>query len=108
SVLRISKQSILRTLAIAAGVIAAGVPMLTFNSWIRSQGEDEAAVTAVWALGYAETRIGQAVAAVKDAATKADVCKPPQIEAMRRTVLTTGPVKELMLIAQNGQIACTD
>jgi len=108
SVLRISKQSILRTLGIAAGVIAAGVPMLTFNSWIRSQGEDEAAVTAVWALGYAETRIGQAVAAVKDAATKADVCKPPQIEAMRRTVLTTGPVKELMLIAQNGQIACTD
>lgn len=107
--LRYSKQSILRALAIVAGVVAAGVPMLVFNSWIKSQGEDEATVTATWALGYAESRIGQAVAAVKDLSTKGvDICKPAQIEAMRRTVLMTGPVKELMLIGQNGQIACTD
>jgi sensor c-di-GMP phosphodiesterase-like protein len=107
--LRYSKQSILRTLAIVLGVTAAGVPMLVFNSWIRSQGEDEATITAAWALGHAETRIGQAVAVVKDLATKGiDVCKPAQIEAMRRAVLLTGPIKELMLIGQNGQIACTD
>jgi len=107
--LRFSKQTILRTLAVVLGVTAAGVPMLAFNSWIRSQGEDEAAVTAVWALGHAETRIGQAVAVVKDLATKGvDVCKPAQIEAMRRAVLLTGPIKELMLIGTNGQVACTD
>jgi sensor c-di-GMP phosphodiesterase-like protein len=107
--LRFSKQTILRALAVVLGVTAAGVPMLAFNSWIRSQGEDEAAVTAVWALGHAETRIGQAVAVVKDLATKGvDVCKPAQIEAMRRAVLLTAPIKELMLIGTNGQVACTD
>ncbi|MBX9825076.1 MAG: EAL domain-containing protein [Xanthobacteraceae bacterium] len=95
--------------AIVFGIFAAGVPVLAFNWWLKSHGEDEASLTAAWALGHAETQIGQAVSAIKDLAGRGvDSCKPLQIEAMRRTALQTGPVKELMLIGANGQIACTD
>lgn len=107
--MRYSKPSSLKFAAAVLGVIAASIPVLFFNAWVRNQGEDEAAVTAAWALGYAETRIGQTVTVLKDlSANGIDSCRPAQIEAMRRAVLLTGPFKELMLIGQNGQVACTD
>jgi sensor c-di-GMP phosphodiesterase-like protein len=107
--LRYSKPSNLSILAVVLGIIAASVPVLFFNAWLRGQGEDETAVTAAWALGYADTQIGQAVTAIKDlSANGIDSCRPAQIEAMRRAVLLSGPFKELMLIGQNGQVACTD
>jgi sensor c-di-GMP phosphodiesterase-like protein len=107
--LRYSKSSSLKIAAAVLGVIAVGVPVLFFNAWVRNQGEDEAVVTAAWALGYAETRIGQTVTAVKElSANGVDSCRPAQMEAMRRAVLLSGPFKELMLIGQNGQVACTD
>ena len=95
--------------AIVVGVVAAGVPVLAFNWWLKSHGEDEASLTATWALGHAEAQIGQAISAITDLSGRGvDSCKPPNIEAMRRAALQTGPVKELTLIAANGQIACTD
>jgi sensor c-di-GMP phosphodiesterase-like protein len=107
--LRYFKQSNLSILAVVLGIIAASVPVLLFNAWVRGQGEDETAVTAAWALGYADTQIGQAVTAIKDlSANGIDSCGPVQVEAMRRAVLLSGPFKELMLIGQNGQVACTD
>jgi len=107
--LRYFKPSSLKIAAAVLGVIAVGVPVLFFNAWVRNQGEDEAAVTAAWALGYAETRIGQTVAAIKElSANGIDSCRQAQMEAMRRAVLLSGPFKELMLIGQNGQVACTD
>ena len=107
--MRYSKPSNLKFAAIVLGVIAASVPVLFFNSWLRNQGEDEATVAAAWALGYAETQIGQAATAVKElSANGVDSCRPAQVEAMRRAVLRAGPFKELMLIGQNGQLACTD
>jgi sensor c-di-GMP phosphodiesterase-like protein len=107
--LRFSKRFSVKILAVVLGVIAASVPVLVFNVWLRNQGQDEAAVTAASALGYAEARLGQAVAAVKDlSANGVDACQPAQIEAMRRTVMLTGPVKEVMLIGPDGEITCTD
>jgi sensor c-di-GMP phosphodiesterase-like protein len=107
--LRYSKRFSVKILAAVLGVIAASVPVLVFNVWLRNQRHDEAAVTAAWTLGYAETQIGQAVAAVSDLSAKGlDACQPAQIEAMRRTVLLTGPIKQVMLIGQDGEIACTN
>ena len=75
--MRYSKRSSLKIAAVILGVIAAGAPALFFNAWLRNQGEDEGAVTATWALGYAEARIGQAVTAVKELTAKsAEACKP--------------------------------
>jgi sensor c-di-GMP phosphodiesterase-like protein len=99
----------LKVVAIVLGVAAAGATAIFFNAWIRSQGEDEAAVTAGWALRHAEAQIGQAVATVRDlSAGGVNACTPPQIETMRRAVLHTAPVKALMLIGPNGEIACAD
>ncbi|WP_198164464.1 EAL domain-containing protein [Rhodoplanes sp. Z2-YC6860] len=96
-------------MAVVLGIIAASVPVLLFNAWLRGQGEDETAVTAAWALGYADTQIGEAVTAINDLSTNGiDSCRPAQVEAMRRAVLRSGPFKELLLIGQNGQVACTD
>jgi sensor c-di-GMP phosphodiesterase-like protein len=107
--LRHFKQAKLSILAVLLGVIVASVPALFFNAWLRGQAEDETAVTAAWALGYAETQIGQAVTAIAElSANGIDSCRPVQVEAMRRAVLLSGPFKELMLIGQNGQVACTD
>jgi sensor c-di-GMP phosphodiesterase-like protein len=95
--------------AIVFGIAAASVPVLAFNAWVKSHGEDEASLTATWALGHAEAQIGQAIAAIQDLSGRGvDNCKPPNIEAMRRAALQTGPVKELTLIGANGQIACSD
>jgi sensor c-di-GMP phosphodiesterase-like protein len=95
--------------AIVFGIFAAGAPVLAFNWWLKSHGEDEASLTAAWALGHAEAQIGQAIAAIADLSGRGvDSCKPPNIEAMRRAALQTGPVKELTLIGANGQIVCTD
>jgi hypothetical protein len=95
--------------AIVFGIAAASVPVLAFNAWVKSHGEDEASLTAGWALGHAEAQIGQAIAAIQDLSGRGvDSCKPPHIEAMRRTALQTGPVKEITLIGANGQIACSD
>jgi sensor c-di-GMP phosphodiesterase-like protein len=95
--------------AIVVGIVAAGAPVLAFNWWIKSHGEDEASLTATWALGHAEAQIGQAIAAIKDLAVRGvDSCKPPNIEAMRRAAMQTGPVKEFALIGANSQIVCTD
>ena len=95
--------------AIVVGIVAAGAPVLAFNWWIKSHGEDEASLTATWALGHAEAQIGQAIAAIKDLAVRGvDSCKPPNIEAMRRAAIQTGPVKEFALIGANSQIVCTD
>jgi sensor c-di-GMP phosphodiesterase-like protein len=95
--------------AIVSGIFVAGVPILAFNGWLASHGEDEASLTAAWALGHAEAQIGQVVAAIDDLSSRGvDGCKPPQLEAMRRAALQTGPVKEVTLIGANGQIACSD
>jgi len=95
--------------AIVFGIAAASVPVLAFNAWVKSHGEDEASLTAGWALGHAEAQIGQAIAAIQDLSGRGvDSCKPPNIEAMRRAALQTGPVKEITLIGANGQIACSD
>src|ERR1044071_5694455 len=95
--------------AAIVGVLVAGAPVLVFNAWLRNQGEDEASFTANWALAYAEARIGQAAGVIKGLAARGvDSCKPPHVEAMHRTALQTGPVKELVLIGANGQTICTD
>lgn len=95
--------------AIVVGVAAAGVPVLAFNWWVKSHGEDEVSLTAAWALGHAEAQIGQVISAINELSARGiEGCKPPQVEAMRRAAWQTAPVKEVMLIGANGQIVCSD
>src|SRR5262249_7299964 len=70
---------------------------------------DEVALTAAWALGSAETRIGQTVAALQDLVARGvDSCKPGHVEAMRQAVIRTAPIKQILLIGGSGDAMCTD
>jgi sensor c-di-GMP phosphodiesterase-like protein len=99
----------LKIAAAVVGIIAAGVPIIFFNAWLRKQADDEVSINAAWVLNLAESRIGQAVAALQGMSARGvDSCGPSQIDAMRRTSLLTGQIKRVMLIGANGEILCAD
>jgi hypothetical protein len=99
----------LKLAAGVVGVLATGVPIVLFNAWLRQQGEAEASVLASWALRSAETQLDQTVATLQDLSARGvDSCRPADLEAMRRAVLSTGPIKVLRLIAPSGRATCTD
>jgi sensor c-di-GMP phosphodiesterase-like protein len=56
-----------------------------------------------------KSRIGRAVAVLGALAERGvDDCGVSRIELLRRTLLTTGPVKELSVVDAHGQTLCTD
>jgi len=102
-------QRILKIVAVVFGILVAGAPIILFNAWLKKQGDDETAMTAARALGSAEIRVGQSIAALQDLSARGvDSCKPAHVEAMRQAALLTGPIKQVMLIAPNGDTLCTD
>jgi sensor c-di-GMP phosphodiesterase-like protein len=99
----------LKIVAVVFGIFVAGAPIILFNAWLKKQGDDETAMTAAWALGSTEIRLGQSIAALQDLSARGvDSCKPAHVEAMRQAALLTGPIKQVMLIAPNGDTLCTD
>jgi sensor c-di-GMP phosphodiesterase-like protein len=91
------------------GILVAGAPIILFNAWLKKQGDDEMAMTAARALASTEIRVGQSIAALQDLSARGvDSCKPAHVEAMRQAALLTGPIKQVMLIAPNGDTLCTD
>lgn len=104
-----SKRISVKIVVAALGILATGVPILTFNAWLKKQGDDEITVLADWALASAEMQLGQTVAALYGLSLfGVNSCLPANLDAMHQAVLRTGPVKELMLVAADGQIVCTD
>jgi len=99
----------LKILAVVFGILVAGAPIILFNAWLKKQGDDEASVTAAWALESTEIRVSQSITALQNLSARGvDTCKPAHVEAMRQAVLQTGPIKQVMLIAPNGDTLCTD
>ena len=99
----------LKIVAVVFGILVAGAPIILFNAWLKKQGDDEAAIIAAWALGSTEIQVGQSIAVLQDLSARGvDSCKPAYVEAMRQAALLTGPIKQVMLIAPNGDTLCTD
>ena len=104
-----TSRTSLKIVAVAFGILMAGTPILLFNVWLNKQGDDEVATTSAWALDSSEMRLGQAIAALQELSARGiDSCRPGHLEAMRQTALLTGPIKQLMLTAANGDVLCTD
>jgi sensor c-di-GMP phosphodiesterase-like protein len=102
------KRTSLKLIAAVLGILATGVPMVLFNIWLKKQGDAEVSITAALALASTEIQIRQTVAALSAlSAEGVDSCGPAGLEAMRQATLLTGPIKEVMLIARNGQVLCT-
>ena len=107
----------LKIVAVIVGVLAAAIPIGLFSAWPKNwpkkQGNRDATITAAWAVGSSEFRIGQAIGALQDLSARGvDSCRPAHVEAMRQAALRTGPVKQIVLIAKGGDaggdVLCTD
>jgi sensor c-di-GMP phosphodiesterase-like protein len=100
-------------IAIAAGVLLAGVPLVAFDFWlgglIDRQGHAEVESSAKRAIGLAEFRVTQVIGALDGlAAVGANSCGPGHVEAMRQATFNTGPIKEVAILGPDGQTLCTD
>jgi sensor c-di-GMP phosphodiesterase-like protein len=102
-----------KLLAIMAGVVIAGMPMVVFHYWlgdlIERQGRDEVLMSARRMMSLAETRIIKVAATLNNLAGKAiDSCEPENVEAFRRASFATITIKELSVVGPDGQTLCTD
>jgi sensor c-di-GMP phosphodiesterase-like protein len=95
--------------AVVAGAVAIGLPVVLLNSWLRSQGDDEVSLTTQWALGAAERQIGQAVALLSSLASRGvDKCDPLHLEMAREVVFASGLIKEVVLLDAENRPLCDD
>jgi sensor c-di-GMP phosphodiesterase-like protein len=96
-------------MAAVLGVMLTGVPVLWLTSWLEKQGEAEARIMANRAIRIVDLRIGQAAAVLNDLASRGvNSCEPGHLEVLRQKVFISGPIKELALVAANGQTLCAD
>ena len=100
-------------LAIFAGVLIAGVPLIAFNIWLGSlierQGQDEADTSARRAISVAESRVSQVVRTLDDlAAVGVDSCRSEDVTLLRRAAFATTPIKEIAVLDPDGKPLCTD
>jgi sensor c-di-GMP phosphodiesterase-like protein len=98
--------------AIAAGVLLAGAPLVAFDVWlggmINRQGQDEVDTSAKRAIALAESRVTEVIGTLDAlAAHGVDSCTPGHLDAMRRALFHTTPVKEIALLGADGQTLCT-
>lgn len=100
-------------IAVAAGVLLAGAPLLAFNLWIDGlidrQGQEEVDTSAKRAISLAETRITQVISALDGLAARGvDSCRPDDLAAIRQAAFDTVPIKEIAVVGPGGQTLCTD
>ena len=99
-------------IAVAAGALFAGVPLLAFDFWlgglINTQGGAEVTTAARRAVALADTRLIQAMTVLDDlAAQGVNSCQPGHIDAMRQAAFNTSPIKEVAIVGPDGQTLCT-
>jgi sensor c-di-GMP phosphodiesterase-like protein len=106
----ISRKNII---AIVAGALLAGAPLLAFNFWlhglINRQGQEEVEASAKRAVALAESRVALVISTLDGLAARGvDSCRPDDIEAIRRAAFETMPIKEIAVVGPGGQTLCTD
>ena len=98
-----------RLLAAVLGILVIAGPVLWFSAWLQRQGEADISAAARWTIGNIDVHVGRAVAVLDDLAERGvDSCGAAQLEILRRSLLTAGPVKELSVVGAQGQTLCTD
>jgi len=100
-------------IAIAAGALLAGAPLLAFNFWVKGladrQGQEEIDTSAKRAIALAESRIDHAIRALDKLDTEGvDSCRAHDVELMSRAAFVTAPIKEIALVDAEGHTLCND
>jgi sensor c-di-GMP phosphodiesterase-like protein len=109
--LRRSSRKIL--VAVVAGVLLAGAPMLAFNVWldelIDRHGREDVETSAKRVIVLAEARISQVIAALAQLAEhKVETCSADHVALMREAAFRTAPIKEIAVVGLDGQPRCVD
>ena len=102
-----------KLLAIIAGIVIAGLPMVVFHYWlddlVERQGNEEVRMSARRTVSLAETRITKVTATLNDLASQGiDSCETANLDAFRRASFASIPIKELSVLGPDGQTLCTD
>jgi sensor c-di-GMP phosphodiesterase-like protein len=98
--------------AIAIGVLVAGMPLVAFNFWLsdvidrQGQAETESGARRMIALG--ESRVGEVVRALDELASRGVTgCEPGNYVAMQTAAFVTAPIKEVAIVGPGGRTLCT-
>ena len=99
-------------IAIAAGIVLAGAPLIAFDFWLNrlidTQGGVELGTAARRAVSLADSRLGQVVQTLDTlAAQGVNSCQPAHIDAMREAAFKSTPIKEIAIIGPDGRTLCT-
>jgi sensor c-di-GMP phosphodiesterase-like protein len=98
--------------AIAAGILLAGAPLVAFDFWfggvINRQAQEGVETSAKRAISLAESRVNDVIGALDALAARGvNSCSLGHLEAMRRAVFHTTPVKQIALVGPDGRTLCT-
>jgi sensor c-di-GMP phosphodiesterase-like protein len=98
-------------LAVVVGALAAGVPaamiLRGLDAYIERQAADDVRLAAQRAVARAEWRIGQAVGALETIGARGlHGCADIDVEAVRRVVMGTTPIKEISVVDAAGTPRC--
>lgn len=98
--------------AIAVGVLVAGMPLVAFNFWLSGvidrQGQAETGSGARRMIALGESRVGEVIRALDDLAGRGVTgCEPGNYVAMQAAAFVTAPIKEVAIIGPGGRTLCT-
>jgi sensor c-di-GMP phosphodiesterase-like protein len=95
--------------AAAFGILIAVLPIYWFTNWLERQGEAVVSVAANSSIAAVDLVIGGTVHALEAVAGGGvDSCSPANVAALRQAVFTAGAIKEIAVLAPNGETLCTD
>jgi sensor c-di-GMP phosphodiesterase-like protein len=99
--------------AIAIGVVLAGLPVAALNLWLGGiadrHARDELELSARRTMALAEARLSRVAAILDDLAARGvDSCRHAHIEMLRQATFATTPLKELSIVTADGRTLCTD
>jgi sensor c-di-GMP phosphodiesterase-like protein len=98
-------------LAVVVGAVAAGVPaamiLRGLDAYIERLAADDVRLAAQRSVARAEWRIGQAITALETIGARGlRSCADIDVEAVRRVVMQTTPIKEISIIDATGTPRC--
>jgi sensor c-di-GMP phosphodiesterase-like protein len=99
--------------AVVAGSLLAGLPMLAFNLWldhlIDRQGREDVDGSVHRIASLAENRIAVAIKQLAELnARGVSSCAPISLREMRQASFLASPIKELSVVGADGRTLCTD
>jgi sensor c-di-GMP phosphodiesterase-like protein len=102
-----------KLLAVFAGIMLAGGPLLGFHDWlngvIERQGWEEVDSSARRTISVAEGRLDRVIEGL-DKLSQGEVnsCRGTHLDALRQVTFAISPVKELSVVATDGRTVCSD